>query len=143
MRPMLWASLFLGAGCGNPQLEGPLKTCFIEIQWTAGTSCSLCGEAVLDGEVVNTDNFVVYKKDKKLGYENYDDYAAEMCSTFWPAGQGAVGVMREAKSCAELGFPETDVFTFVPPEDTTYTTEPTVESYNHDGSCDTFEMQLR
>ena len=127
-----WTSFALLAltACGDAVLEGPLKTCILEVTWTAGTSCVICAEAVLDGEVVNTENFVVYKSDKKFGYTEYDDWAAESCSTFWPATDLAAGSMQKVASCAELGYDQTDVFTFA---------DGYSASYAHDGSCDTFE----
>ena len=116
-------------GCGGDEvLEGPLATCILSVDFPAG-SCSLCGVAVLDGEVVNTENFTVLKKDEKLGYDDYDDWAAESCTTFWPPGSGAVGTLEKAAGCEELGYAEKALFTFE---------DGSTEEYNHDGSCTTF-----
>ncbi len=114
---------------GDKTLEGELKTCILSTDFPAG-NCSLCGVASLDGEIVNTENFTVQKKDKKHGYDDYDDWAAESCTTFWPPGSVLEGQMLKAEDCEELGYTESDLFTFDTGE---------IERFNHDGSCTTFE----
>ncbi len=136
--PAFLALIFVGACGGDKPLEGPLKSCQVYITYPTG-QCTLCGEAMLDSDRVDTNTFTVTKKEARkakhgnfLMYSTYDEYAKEICDAFIPGDTGLQleesqwAALEKGGGCAKQGYELEEWFVF---------SDGTESQWFTDGSC--------